>query len=77
MTEIEAVTQLISTQLELFIDWGTLPCSRHDPVKTRAYVERELLETLEANDDEYGEFNQGRLLHYAVQALTSHVQGRV
>ena len=77
MTEIEAVTQLISTQLALFIDWGALPCSRHDPVSTRAYVKRELLETLEANADEYGEFNQERLVCYAMEALTSHVQGKV
>ena len=77
MTEIEALTQLISTQLELFIDWGYMPGPRHDPVSARAEVKRELLMTLEANPDKYGELNQERLVHYAVQALTSHVQGRV
>jgi len=77
MTEIEALTQLISTQLALFIEWGWMPGPRHDPVSARANVKRELLETLEANPDKYGELNQERLVHYAVQALTSHVQGRV
>ena len=69
MTECEAVVQLISNNLEACLQDGL------DLLSPSAIliVKRSLREDLESNDDEYGSFDQAKLLEQAEHALLGHL----